>query len=283
MAILYAKSKRRLSSGDRRQRVSRRPACAVRAYSLVLRDYDFNFSGTFTIKERVYALQDANFNTTALVMEETQTGDTDGNGIVDISDLNKVTSHWHEYVTGGDEMGDLNHDGYVDQADEDLVTNNWHSTGTMTWAVVARNVYDPYGKYQSYNADWTVNSVNFLAWNVTYQGGMQDQVTGNINFENRDYNPRTMAWNTQDPLGYVNGPDVYQFVEDNPINKKDRTWNDVWNRNSDRAQERLEAILNALALGSEEALSNALAGIPELDTGVAHRSWREQMIAAHGA
>ena len=50
---------------------------------------------------------------------------------------------------------------------------------------------------------------------------MQDSVTGNINFQMRDYNPRTFTWNTQDPLGYVNGPDMYQFVGDNPINRFD--------------------------------------------------------------
>ena len=31
--------------------------------ALVLRDYDFNAAGAFNIKDRVYALQDANFTT----------------------------------------------------------------------------------------------------------------------------------------------------------------------------------------------------------------------------
>jgi RHS repeat-associated protein len=41
--------------------------------ALVLRDYDYNASGTFTVGERVYALQDANFNVTALVTWQTGT------------------------------------------------------------------------------------------------------------------------------------------------------------------------------------------------------------------
>ncbi len=201
--------------------------------ALVLRDYDFNFSGTFNIKERVYALQDANYNVTALVMEETVAGDTDGSGLVDIFDLNKVSSNWHSYVTGGDIMGDLNHRrlcGY--QRRQNLVTNNWQSTGTMTWAVVVRNVYDPYGKYQSYNANWTVNNVNFLAWNVTFQGGRQDSVTGDIRFDTRDYNPRTFTWNTQEPLKwtYADGMNLYQSFSRNPITYDDPTglWHQVW-------------------------------------------------------
>jgi hypothetical protein len=47
--------------------------------------------------------------------------------------------------------------------------------------------------------------------------------TGLINFQLRDYNPRTETWNTQDPMGYVDGMNTYQFVADSPIIARDAT------------------------------------------------------------
>jgi len=60
-----------------------------------------------------------------------------------------------------------------------------------------------------------------LSLRQTYQGGWQDQATGLINFQMRDYNPRTQTWISQDPLGYVDGMNAYLFVRGNPLNLKD--------------------------------------------------------------
>ncbi len=199
--------------------------------ALVLRDYRFS-SDAFTLTDRTYGLQDVNFNTTALVSAFTELGDSDGDGHVDIQDLNVVDNHWQHSVVGGDAEGDFNHDGIVDSLDLNYVVAHWQSNSTsVSWSVQSRFVYDPYGNFKTYDGSWTSNT-NYLAWNVTFQDGMQDQVTGNLHFDYRDYDPRTMTWNTKDPLGYVNGPDVYKMEGDNPINRADPTgmswWWDDW-------------------------------------------------------
>jgi T5SS/PEP-CTERM-associated repeat protein len=52
-------------------------------------------------------------------------GDCNGDGIVTTADLEAVTGHWQQYVTGGAAEGDLNGDGQVTTADLAAVTGNW--------------------------------------------------------------------------------------------------------------------------------------------------------------
>jgi RHS repeat-associated protein len=91
-----------------------------------------------------------------------------------------------------------------------------------TWQVQQREVYDPYGKQLVRSADWTVTSDAVLSLR-SFQGGLMDQITGNINFDYRDYNPATMTWNTQDPLVFVDGVNWYEPEAANPINDTDLT------------------------------------------------------------
>jgi len=70
------------------------------------------------------------------------------------------------------------------------------------------------------NSGWTAQSNDYFNWKYTFQGGRQDAITGFINFQRRDYNPRTYTWNTQDQL-IIDGLDRYDFVTNNPINKVD--------------------------------------------------------------
>jgi len=72
------------------------------------------------------------------------------------------------------------------------------------------------------NSGWTAQSNDYFNWKYTFQGGRQDAITGFINFQRRDYNPRTYTWNTQDQL-IIDGLDRYDFVTNNPINKTDAT------------------------------------------------------------
>ena len=56
-----------------------------------------------------------------------------------------------------------------------------------------------------------------------FQGGRFDPLDGLINFRNRDLNPTTGTWMEQDPAGYVDGGNLYQFVEANPTDFTDPT------------------------------------------------------------
>jgi len=77
--------------------------------ALVLRDFAFSGSG-FTLNERTYALQDANWNVTALVGYSTLPGDTTANGTVNFTDLVRLEQYYNHTAAGGSAVGDLNHD-----------------------------------------------------------------------------------------------------------------------------------------------------------------------------
>ena len=84
-----------------------------------------------------------------------------------------------------------------------------------TWEVVERFEYTPYGTMTVLNASGAQTTDSFN-WLYGFQGGRRDPVTGLINFQNRNYDPTTGTWMTQDPAGYVNGANLYQFVRANP-------------------------------------------------------------------
>jgi RHS repeat-associated protein/uncharacterized delta-60 repeat protein len=136
---------------------------------LVLRDADSDGSsstGSYGnagsgLDQRLYALQDANYNVTALV------------GLV-----------------------------------------------SGSWTVVERFEYTPYGTMTVLNASGAQTTDSFN-WLYGFQGGRRDAVTGLISFQNRNYDPTTGTWMTQDPDGYVNGASLYQFVASNPIDNSD--------------------------------------------------------------
>ncbi len=102
---------------------------------------------------------------------------------------------------------------------------NWNTTAvvgydasTGTWNVVQRYAYSPYGNIQILNPDWiptpagTVPMVSNL-----YQGMPLDPVTGLYYERARWYSPSLGTWISQDPAGYINGANTYQFVGSDPV------------------------------------------------------------------
>jgi RHS repeat-associated protein len=57
--------------------------------------------------------------------------------------------------------------------------------------------------------------------NNLYQGMTLDPVTGLYYARNRNYSPTLGRWINQDPAGYINGANTYQFVMSNPVGKTD--------------------------------------------------------------
>ena len=106
---------------------------------------------------------------------------------------------------------------------------NWDTTAivgyistTGTWGVTQRYVYSPYGTITVLNADWSTPPAGTQpAVNNLYQGMTVDPVTGLYYARNRNYAPSLGRWINQDPAGYVNGANTYQFVEANPVNAVD--------------------------------------------------------------
>ena len=106
---------------------------------------------------------------------------------------------------------------------------NWDTTAivgcnstTGTWGVTQRYVYSPYGTITVLNADWSTppTGTQPLVDNL-YQGVTLDSVAGLYYARNRNYSPSLGRWINQDPAGYINGANTYQFVVGNPVGNVD--------------------------------------------------------------
>ena len=76
-------------------------------------------------------------------------------------------------------------------------------------AALARYDYAPYGELMR-NAG--------LPLTIGYTGHLWDSAIGQYYAPFRYYNPQTARWNMRDPLGFVDGPNVYAYVAGNPVN-----------------------------------------------------------------
>jgi RHS repeat-associated protein len=83
--------------------------------------------------------------------------------------------------------------------------------------VLERFIYTPYGVASTLSASWTTATDSY-AWVVRFQGARFDSVTDEDHMGLRDLSLDSLTWIQADPTGalYVNGPDLYQFVGDNP-------------------------------------------------------------------
>ena len=68
----------------------------------------------------------------------------------------------------------------------------------------------------------TVLSSSAYGWVYLFQGGRQDAMTGDYNFQMRDYDPVLGRWTSMDPLGFEAGdPDLYRTEGNNPVGNLD--------------------------------------------------------------
>ena len=106
---------------------------------------------------------------------------------------------------------------------------NWNTTAivgfnstTGTWGVTQRYVYSPYGTITILNADWSTSPTGTQPMvDNLYQGMTLDPITGLYYARNRNYDPGLGRWINQDPAGYINGANTYQFVMGNPVGATD--------------------------------------------------------------
>ena len=90
------------------------------------------------------------------------------------------------------------------------------------WSAVSR---DSCG-FQPPSGGWSPAGAQPLVQNL-YHGMLQDPVTGLYYERARWYSPSLGTWISQDPAGYVNGANTYQFVMSNPVGATD-PGGDVW-------------------------------------------------------
>ncbi len=108
---------------------------------------------------------------------------------------------------------------------------NWNTTAVIgynltsgTWNVVQRYVYSPYGSIIILNPDFSTTPAGTVPIvNNLYQGMPLDPATGLYYERARWYSPSLGTWISQDPAGYINGANTYQFVGSDPVGRFDRT------------------------------------------------------------
>jgi RHS repeat-associated protein len=84
-----------------------------------------------------------------------------------------------------------------------------------TAAVVATYDYDSYGN--------TLSSTGSIPNPYGFSTKEYSNTTGLAYFGFRYYNPQTGRWLSPDPLGMIDGPNLYAYVNNNPVN-----WIDPW-------------------------------------------------------
>jgi RHS repeat-associated protein len=96
---------------------------------------------------------------------------------------------------------------------------NYNTTSLIdnTGAVLERYIYDPYGAPTVLNPDWSVDADGTdFSFVYLHQGGRHDSTLKLSHFRNRDLHVELGRWTRQDPLGFVDGSNVYQFVVSSP-------------------------------------------------------------------
>ncbi len=79
--------------------------------------------------------------------------------------------------------------------------------------------YDPYGSFTKYDSSWS--PYNIFQTFFPYQGGRYESRRGLYYFRNRDYHPTLGRWIQRDPLEYVEGMNLYNYLRSSPITNLD--------------------------------------------------------------
>ena len=111
---------------------------------------------------------------------------------------------------------------FLQDADWNTTAVVGYDPSTQAWSVVQRFVYDSYGNVTILNADWSATPSGTQPMvNSLYQGMQFDPITGLYYGRARWYSPSLGRWISQDPAGYVNGANAYQFVGGGPVTAVD--------------------------------------------------------------
>ncbi|NLV44241.1 MAG: RHS repeat-associated core domain-containing protein, partial [Candidatus Hydrogenedentes bacterium] len=137
----------------------------------------------------------------------------------------------------------------------------------QTKAALARYDYAPYGEL--------LRSAG-LPLTVGYTGHLWDSAIGQYYAPFRYYNPQTARWNMRDPLGFVDGPNVYAYVGGSPMVYSDRYGLDLGQKLCQWFKELIfgeskgpigEQVDNALGTAADAGVEVILNGTPGLPPG----------------
>ena len=155
--------------------------------------------------------------------------------------------------------GTLDQRVYVQQDANGNVTSISDAGGN----VVERYRYDPYGRVTVLDASGNPRPGNASGYGMAYfhQGGRFDAAAGLYSFRNRDYSPSLGRWMQQDPAGYVDGGNLYQYVGSSPQEWVDplglQRWYQGWGRTFGMAVDYYEGGEQVRAAAAEGAKGGA--------------------------
>ena len=81
--------------------------------------------------------------------------------------------------------------------------------------------YDPYGWPQEFDGGWAGGGPGVSDWRPGFQGLFYDFEAGLIYNRNRIQNPTMGVFTTMDPIGYVDGSNLYSYLNNAPITNTD--------------------------------------------------------------
>lgn len=92
-------------------------------------------------------------------------------------------------------------------------------------AVLERYEYDAYGERTMYTAAWVVKTASIYGNFYAFTGRELDVLdNGNLNimyYRARYYDPETGRFMQRDPLGDIDGQNLYEYVSENPVSYSD--------------------------------------------------------------
>ncbi|MCG8653012.1 MAG: RHS repeat-associated core domain-containing protein, partial [Pirellulales bacterium] len=83
--------------------------------------------------------------------------------------------------------------------------------------VVERYSYTPYGESTIYDSSFTIRSNSSYNWVFLFTGRRLDEESSLYYFRNRYYHKKLGRFCSRDPIGYVGGINLYQFLSSSPL------------------------------------------------------------------
>jgi len=138
-----------------------------------------------------------------LAWRHTAYGDLDADGDVDATDQTAFNAAYPSEVGDGNynRNCDADYDGDVDALDQSAFTAAYNAPGTSV--VVAGREWSP-----------TANPYGYTTRELAPESLL-------MHYRARTYHPTLKQFMQRDPLGYVDGPDLYQYVLGNPLRDSD--------------------------------------------------------------
>lgn len=121
---------------------------------------------------------------------------------------------------------DSDANGTLDERSYVLQDANFNVTALVNAAgsAIERYLYDAYGKRMVLDSNWAADAdgVSDVLNRQGHQGGLIDRVISyHVNFRNRILDVDAMRWTQEDPLGYIDGMNVFAPLRSNPLNHVD--------------------------------------------------------------